>query len=82
MSKFEQLLAQLHEEDHKQEAPRPVLLVKSSVVKEARAAAKAQDASNPALGLLIKAAVQDAVAAGKLSGVTAVAGLRALGLEG
>ena len=35
----------------------------------------------PALGLLIKAAVEDAVRAGKLSGTTAVDGLRALGLD-
>lgn len=74
---FERLLAELNKP-----AERPRLLVKSSVIKDARAAAKVQNASRPALGLLIKAAVEDAVRAGKLSGTTAVDGLRALGLEG
>ena len=59
-----------------------MLLVKAAVAQEARAAAKVQNASRPALGLLINSCCRGAVRAGKLSGTTAVDGLRALGLEG
>lgn len=75
---FEQLLAELKAMDE----PKQVLLVKSSVARKMRASVKkTPQVSGPGLGLLIKAAVGDAVAAGRLSGTSAVAGLKALGLD-
>lgn len=74
---FSQLLAELKAAY----APKSKLLVKSSVAKDARDAAELRALSRPALGMLIKAAVSDAVVSGKLSGTAAMAGLAALGLD-
>jgi hypothetical protein len=78
-SEFEKLLAELKAADEPK--PKQKLLVKSSVAKDARDAAELRAMSRPALGLVIKSAVSDAVASGRLSGTTAVAGLKALGLD-
>lgn len=78
-SEFEKLLAQLKAADEPK--PKQRLLVKSSLVQEVQEAAELRALGKPALGLLIKAAVSDAVAAGRLSGTAAQAGLAALGLD-
>jgi len=74
---FAELLSELKRMD----MPKQKLLVKSSVASEAQESAELRALSRPALGMLIKAAVSDAVAAGKLSGTAAMAGLAALGLD-
>ncbi|PWT90513.1 MAG: hypothetical protein C5B56_05285 [Proteobacteria bacterium] len=76
---FSQLLAELKAIDE----PKPRLLVKSRIGKDAHAGVKKPPAqiTGPALGLLLKSAINDAVAAGRLSGTAAVAGMKALGLE-
>lgn len=74
---FAELLSELKRMD----APTQKLLVKSSVANEVQESAELRALSRPALGTLIKAAVSDAVAAGKLSGTAAVAGLAALGID-
>jgi len=67
---FDDLLKALNEDA----APRQRLLVKADVTQKPAV-------PKQALGLLLKAAVNDAVASGRLSGTSALAGLRALGLE-
>lgn len=62
-----------------QKEPRQRLLVKSQAVADAKK--PSPPASKQALGELIKSAVSDAVASGRLSGSSAMQGLRALGLE-
>lgn len=54
----------------------------TEIRREAKAQEEAQALARPMLGLMLKSAVSDAVLAGRLSGTSAVAGLRALGLEG
>jgi len=76
---FNALLKELNELD---EVPRQRLLVKANVLREERSAARPPAASNQALGLLLKSAINDAVASGRLSGTAAIAGMKALGLEG
>lgn len=76
-SEFEKLLAKLKAADE----PKPTLLVKASLVEEVQDAAELRTLSRPALGAMIKSAVNDAVASGRLSGTAAVAGLAALGLD-
>lgn len=75
---FNELLMALNEFDA---APRRRLLVKAAVQREAQSGAQRSAVSKQELGELIKSAVSDAVASGRLSGTSAVAGLRALGLE-
>ena len=74
---FNALLKELNEFD---EAPRQRLLVKSDVLRGAKVAQQPA-ASKRELGELIKSAVSAAVAAGRLSGSSAVLGLQALGLK-
>ncbi|QIL79336.1 hypothetical protein G7047_05010 [Diaphorobacter sp. HDW4A] len=74
---FSELLKELNEFDTK---PRQRLLVKSHVASGAKATQKPA-ISKQDLGLLLKSAINDAVASGRLSGTSAVTGLRALGLE-
>ncbi|MGY4478649.1 hypothetical protein [Bradyrhizobium sp. USDA 3364] len=69
---FSQLLAELKALDE----PKPPLLVKSGA-----GAKKPKQIAGPALGLLLKGAIDDAVRSGRLSGTAAVAGLKALGLD-
>jgi len=78
-SEFEKLLAQLKAADEPK--PKQRLLVKSGLAQEVQEAAALRSLGRPALGLLIKAGIDDAVRAGKLSGDTAMRGLRALGLD-
>lgn len=78
---FDELLKALNDDIERDAAPRQRLLVKANVLRENRRPAHQPAAPKPALGLLLKAAVNDAVASGWLSGTSAVAGLRALGLE-
>lgn len=72
---FVDLLKALNEDVERDAAPRQRLLVKANV------AQKQKPVPRQALGLLLKAAVNDAVVSGRLTGTAAVAGLRALGLE-
>jgi hypothetical protein len=53
----------------------------TKIRRQAKAREEAQAAARPVLGLMLKAAINNAVLAGRLSGTSAVAGLRALGLE-
>jgi hypothetical protein len=75
---FNALLRELSELD---EAPRQRLLVKADVLRDAKATQQPA-VSKQQLGELIKSAVSDAVASGRLPGSSAMLGLTALGLEG
>jgi len=77
---FDELLKELNADTERDAAPRQRLLVKSHVLHGAKAAQQPA-ASKQALGLLLKSAINDAVASGRLSGTAAMLGLRALGLE-
>lgn len=78
---FDELLKELNADTERGAAPRQRLLVKADVLRQGRRASPQPAASQQALGLLLKSAIDDAVASGRLSGTSAVAGLRALGLE-
>ena len=72
--RFADLLKALNEFD---DVPRQRLLVKARVPVKP----KPKPLPRQELGLLLKSAIDHAVVSGRLSGTTAVAGLRALGLE-
>lgn len=78
---FDELLKELNADTERDVTPRQRLLVKADVLREGCPASPQPSASPQALGLFLKAAIGDAVVAGRLSGTSAVAGLRALGLE-
>ncbi|MET4489468.1 hypothetical protein [Bradyrhizobium sp. LA7.1] len=78
---FDELLKALNEDAERDAAPRQRLLVKANVLRKDRNAVQQPAAHNQALGLLLKSAINDAVVSGRLSGTSAMAGLRALGLE-
>ena len=77
---FDELLRELRADTELNPAPRQRLLVKSNVLHGAKATQQ-PEASKQELGELIKSAVSDAVASGRLSGTSAILGLRALGLS-
>lgn len=77
---FDELLKALNDDIERDAVPRQRLLVKANALREERPAAQ-PPASKQALGLLLKSAINDAVASGRLSGTSAVAGLHALGLS-
>lgn len=75
---FDELLKELHAIEEPQH--RKKLLVKADVMRAKRRAAAKPAATQRELGLLLKAAIDDAVIAGRLSGTSAMLGLKALGL--
>ena len=79
---FDELLKALNDDMKADPAPRRRLLVKANVLRNDQRTSQQPEASKQALGLLLKSAINDAVASGRLSGTSAMLGLRALGLEG
>lgn len=77
--KFSELLKELKEVDVQRPPQR--LLVKSHIAAGPQRAGAKKPAPKRDLGLLLKSAINDAVASGRLSGTAAVRGLQALGLS-